>query len=241
MQALKETIKDLLGWMDHIECQGVSWHKSRHEALAVLDRIEQGQLGCHAAQSIAECDISRFTLPGKLLILDVETTGTDPKIYEICEFGAAVVTEHLVLLNDVHDIVRPVSGHRDPVAMRVHGISELLLCEARTLSSMLDKLDELILKHQPLILAGWGVAFDAEFLRSAYAKDGREYPLGYRTFDVKSAVLFELSRRGICPGWGGLNSCLKAMGMAFDGEQHTAMHDVTNTLRALRWCAGVSY
>ena len=239
MQTVGETIKDLVGWMDHVEGQGPDWRKSRDEALAVLDRIQQGQLGSHTAPLIAECDRNLFRLPGPILLVDFETTGLDPYLNDICEFCAAVVTEHLVFLEKENCVVRPVSGHRDPAAMKIHGLTEPMLSRGLDPSSMLDRIDALAKTSQtPLALASWGVDFDEAFLKAAYDKAERDYPLGYRKFDVRSAVVFHLSQKGIAPGWGGVASCMKALGMEFKGEQHTALNDVVNALAVLRRCAG---
>ena len=180
-----------------------------------------------------------FRLPGPLLVLDVETTGLDPAHYDICEIGAAVLTEHLEIIETFESLVQPQSSMRDPVAMGVHGIPEVLLQAAPSLKNVMLSFDRLVLKHHHLTLAGWGVSFDESFLKTAYARVGTEYPLSYRKFDIKSAVQFYLAMQGKNSGWHGLGPALKAVGLTFEGREHSATADVINTVRLLRRCAGV--
>jgi DNA polymerase III epsilon subunit-like protein len=175
-----------------------------------------------------------------LLVLDVETTGLDEAKYDICEIGVVVLTEHLSIVETFDSKVKPISGLRDPEAMRVNGLNEVLLAQAPSLRSVLESLDRIIIKNQPLTLAGWGVHFDARFLKAGYAKVESEYPLSYRLFDIKSAVIFYAASQGKNIGWHGVTAALKALDMEFEGREHSAIADAVNTVRLIRRCAGVA-
>jgi DNA polymerase III epsilon subunit-like protein len=181
-------------------------------------------------------------LPGPLLLVDFETTSVDAEVYDICEFGAAVVTEDLRLNLAHHGPVRPLSRMRDPKAMMVHRISEQVLMDAPPLSSMLEVLEGMVdtcVDTEKLVLAGWGVDFDERFLKAAYKKVGRPYPFGYRKFDIKPVAIFALACRGRANQWGHLDRCMRDLDLEFQGTPHNALDDVLNTLRILRRCAGV--
>ena len=171
-------------------------------------------------------------LPDKLLAIDIESTGSDFKIHDICQIGAVLLNKDLSEINRFRTYVKPLTEARDPEAMSIHKIDETLLGKSPELEDALILLEGFVggLKVSP---AAWGVTFDCIFLREQYAKIGRKYPFHYRCLDLKSIVIWELSKHGYSK-WSGVESCLKAMGLKFEGSQHDALDDILNVVRMLR-------
>ena len=76
----------------------------------------------------------------KLIILDLECTDSDLVKGDICEIGAWYMPNPLIYPKDnFHSLVAPLSTHRDPEAMAVHGVTEE---ELRRAPSCKDELIE---------------------------------------------------------------------------------------------------
>lgn len=177
-----------------------------------------------------------------LLVVDCETTGVDETRYEIIELGAILLDENLNELDGFVSYVRPETESRDPAAMKVNGIHEHVIASAPKLTDVFTALETMVYrsldKWGTPTLAGWGVGFDKKFLLSGYEKLSRKWPFGYWEFDIKSIAIWELGflgeelenyKRG-----NGVDTVLHALGMEFEGKQHSALDDVKNTVRILR-------
>src|SRR5258707_1055097 len=80
--------------------------------------------------SVTRIPVQPFTR--NLLVLDVETTGSDPLTHEIVEIGAVLLDRAtLAPVRNFDSLVRPNSlSQADPKAMEIHGLSFQLLSAA---------------------------------------------------------------------------------------------------------------
>ncbi|MFZ0772424.1 MAG: 3'-5' exonuclease [Candidatus Sulfotelmatobacter sp.] len=105
-----------------------------------------------------------------LLVLDVETTGSDPQLHEVVEIGAVLLdADSLEPLRQFQSLVRPEQfQNSDPRALRIHGLSPERLGTAPPAGEVISRfVDEFGLDF---IFCGWNIAFDTQFLRSLFRK-----------------------------------------------------------------------
>lgn len=176
-----------------------------------------------------------FTLPGHLLCIDVEATGTNMSKHNICQIGVALVDTKLNIVDKYSSIIKPFSSDRDPDAMRVHNISEEVLAQSRSFNEVMIELEsKLGVNPKRYTLAAWGTHFDIIFLREEYKKFNRVYPFSYRCFDLKSAAIWSASCLGMSVGFGGISKYCKKLGISFEGTKHDALADILNSIYILQ-------
>jgi len=105
-----------------------------------------------------------------LLVLDVETTGSDPQLHEVVEIGAVLLeADSLEPVQQFRSFVRPEQfQNADPRALSIHGLSAEKLKTAPSAQEVVSRfVDEFGLDY---IFCGWNIAFDTQFLRSLFRK-----------------------------------------------------------------------
>ncbi len=171
--------------------------------------------------------------PTNLICLDIETTDSDNKLGSIIQLSAIAVDKDFELIRarefDVY--VKPLDLYRNPKAMEVNQISEEILKNATPLVDALEMFESFC--DNDNVLASWGAYFDIPFLKTQYEKIHRKYPFHYRTFDLKSVAIWELAKRDT-PMTSGVSKFLKALDKKFEGTQHNALDDITNSIRILQ-------
>ena len=176
--------------------------------------------------------VMRFSKP--LLVIDVETTGCDETLHDVCEIGAVLLDMHLNELDSYKSYVKPFSGHRDSKAMNVHLIQEATLAVAPEFKEVVAHVGAMLFRDnvEMPILAGWGVDFDRRFLRAGFKKAGLSWPFGHRVFDVRTVLVWECACRGLkydTETGKGLQDGMDAVGLKFQGAAHGAYADAKNT------------
>jgi DNA polymerase III epsilon subunit-like protein len=108
-----------------------------------------------------------------LLVLDVETTGSNPVIHEIVDLGAVLLDRATLLpLKSFNSLVRPDSlADADLRAMTIHGLTPHELNSAPPADDVVLKLSEQF--GHDFTLCGWNICFDAQFLASLFRKVGK--------------------------------------------------------------------
>ncbi|HET6763798.1 MAG TPA: 3'-5' exonuclease, partial [Longimicrobiaceae bacterium] len=101
-----------------------------------------------------------------LLLLDVETTGLDPRTAEIIQLSACVLSRRDLSEVDVFSMrVRP-SHPISPQAQAIHGLSFEDLEDEPELQAVIGEFHRFAPQHA--ILCGHNVGFDIGFLKAAY-------------------------------------------------------------------------
>ncbi len=172
-----------------------------------------------------------------MLVFDLECTGTDPVRYDICQIGALLVCGRcLRAYMGYGAMVRPTNPDDvNESSMAVHGIPLETLMKAAPLETMLADLEAMCSPEPKNYLpASWG-SFDVNFLHASYAKTTRAYPFTRRSFDMKSAVIWEVARRkDLTATTGGVTKFSRLLGVPWEGKPHDALADAHQELRLLQ-------
>lgn len=172
-------------------------------------------------------------LPYKVIAIDLETNGLDPAVASILELGAVIVNEDLSIAREMRTYIKPLDDHWSDEAEKVNGITRDMLRDAPTLEEALKRFD--IWTAGERTLGAWGTYFDVQFLKAQYKKIDRQYPFDWRDFDLKTVAMWELGKRGLATTKG-VEACLKKLGLEFEGDAHSALDDIKNSVRILQHC-----
>ena len=171
--------------------------------------------------------------PYKFIAIDLETTDIDPEKGSICQIGAVYVDKELNIVKTFNEYVKPLDDHRNKKAMQVNKIEEKTLEEkGLNLHQALGAFE--FFCGDARQLAAWGAHFDLPFLKKQYEKINRKYWFSYRHFDIKSAAIWEMARRGT-PMVSGVARFCKANGLEFEGTAHDALSDIENSVKLLQY------
>lgn len=170
-------------------------------------------------------------LAKSLLLIDVETTGLNPREDCIVQISAGVLSRRdLTLEREFTSLVRPTA----PMSARaraVHGLSDEVLATAPGLDQVLEQFHAFAPAN--VILAGHNVGFDVGFLRAAYASLGKSFEFDYHLLDVWSIAFFVLGAQGVNLEAFNLNSLCSLFGVRRD-MNHDAAQDMRATAAILR-------
>lgn len=175
--------------------------------------------------------MNKARLPKDLLVLDVETTGTNPQTDQIIELAAV----HLAgrELREVQSFVsrirptRPISES----AQKVHGITSADLETAPDEQEAFDAFVEFA--PTEAILTGHNVGFDVSFLKGSYSRTGHPFDFDYHHLDVWSLAFFILGAVGVSLPKYNLDFLAGLYGIPRP-KDHDALSDVRATVEVLR-------
>ncbi len=134
-----------------------------------------------------------------MLVLDIETSGTDPQRHGILAIGAVDLTHPF---NTFYGECRLwEEAHIMEEALAVNGFSREALFDASKPSegSLLQAFFRWSETLADRTLAAHNVAFDAAFLQAACRRVGIAYPFAHRTIDVHSVVFTHMQLAGYKP------------------------------------------
>lgn len=179
--------------------------------------------------------VKKFRLDHDLIIIDVETTGTDPKTASVIQIGACKFSKEGKIHHSFSTYIKPYKTEWSLEAQKVHNITPEYLtnhgnCVRIALSDFHAWVESVSKKHY---LAQWSCGFDTEMLKSAYEYSGIKYPFHYRAYDIASIVKFYLSCNGINPE--NLVHCAKMLGIdTRNFKAHNAEDDARMTALCLQ-------
>ncbi len=177
-----------------------------------------------------------FKLPKSLIIIDVETTGTNPEKGSIIQLGAVIFSkEGYIKDGDFSAYIKPYTPEWTEGAYKVHKIEySYLQKNGSDLIEVLTRFENWVAGNQFRIdqlkweynLAQWSCGFDVSFLCNAYKKVNKEFPFYYRAFDIASIVRFELAKKGKLRMKSGENICANELGIKIETNKlHDALYD----------------
>lgn len=161
-----------------------------------------------------------------ILVVDVETTGLDPAKDTVVQIAACKLNGS-ARLDDPPFVtyVRPEIRISD-TAEAVHGLNLTDLGTAPSIAEAICAFNE----YAPpdAILCGHNIAFDAAFLKAAYASAGIRFPFDYHLLDVWSVSFFLLETQRIKLNPHNLTALCNLYGIP-RGHKHDALEDVRAT------------
>lgn len=135
-----------------------------------------------------------------MIVLDIESTGTNPQVHSILSIGALDFDEPT---NQFYDECRVWEGAKlEDEAFAIHGFTSR---EATDTSKKSET--ELVAaffawaidRPKERTLVAQNVWFDAGFLEAAARRGGIEYPFAKRVLDVHTLAWLHMSERGLTP------------------------------------------
>ena len=176
--------------------------------------------------------------PHNLICIDIESTDANKLLGSVIQIGAVIVNKDFEVdktRGEFNLYIQPLDSYRNPKAMAVNKIPEEYLTNAISLNDALEMFESFCDGDNRL--ASWGAYFDIPFMRAQYTKISREWPFGYRCFDLKSAAIWESAKHDK-PMTSGVMKFLKSIDKEFEGTPHDALSDIKNTVRILEYYKG---
>ena len=181
-----------------------------------------------------------------MIIIDVETTGLDPRVHGIASIGAVAWPGESTYYAEPR--VDLLSVKVEEEAMRINGFTVEQLADPKR-PAMADVLKEFLEWAQAtsddLVLAGWNAQFDVSFLREEFTRNGIGWPLGYRSVDLHSVAYFLMQAIDkFTPKHGGmstvgLNYTLRWADLPPEPEPHNALTGAQCNLAFWKHAMGV--
>ena len=134
-----------------------------------------------------------------MIVVDVETTGLDPKKHSIVSIGAVDFSKPE---NQFYQECRIWDGAKvSPEALEVNGFSEEEVRDPhkKTLEEVIKGFFKWVEKLPEKTIAGQDPSFDKGFLKASAERCGIEWTLGHRTVDLHSICYFHHLKKGINP------------------------------------------
>ncbi len=174
-----------------------------------------------------------------MIVLDIETTGTDPRLHSIVEVGAIDFDCPGNYFNSRCQIWE--GAETDFRALEINGLTlneiqdEKILTQVDLISGFITWIDQI----EDKTIAGQNVDFDIDFLNESAARCGLDFSLGKRKVDQHSVVYAHFLKRNIKPplkdGFSDLNSDLimDYVGLPPEPKPHRAINGARYEAEAL--------
>ena len=160
----------------------------------------------------------------KLIAVDVETSGLDPKESSLLSIGAVDIANPG---NTFYVECRAWEGaYISSTALKINGFTEEQIqsfdkSESEAIASFFDWLNQF--PEKPMMVAH-NASFDRDFIAEAAKRAELKTPFDFRTIDIHSITFMNmLCRRSTIPGRLGLNQCLEHFGLPKEPTPHNAL------------------
>ena len=174
-----------------------------------------------------------------MIILDIETTGTDPRRHAIVEVGAIDFDNPGNYFNERCSVWE--GAETDPVALKINGLTlneihdKTLFTQKELITAFMTWIE----KIEDKTIAGQNVDFDINFINESAARCGLNFSLGKRKVDQHSIVYAHFLKRKIQPplkdGYSDLNSdyIMNYVGLPPEPKPHRAINGARYEAEAL--------
>ena len=134
-----------------------------------------------------------------MIILDVETTGTNPEKHSLVSIGALDFAQPDIGFSEECRIWD--GAHIDEAALLINGFSRESLVDQhkKTEREVVVLFLEWLEQRDDMIILGQNVFFDVEFVKEASNRGGLANTLSRRIVDMHSVCFAHMIRRGITP------------------------------------------
>ena len=180
---------------------------------------------------------ARFFKEGNFVILDTETTGTDPYSAEICEVS--------ILDCDGTPIVDTLIKTSEPVpqgATRIHGITNEML-EAYEVPTFQDAFPSIRDAIQGKCVVIYNAGYDGPLLESVARRSGGLLLPTHEEFCLMLAYAEHYKAPGRYPGsyaWQSLTKACQQQHITLDADAHRALADALATYKLLQRLASLA-
>lgn len=156
-----------------------------------------------------------------LVVVDVETSGLDPKTFSIVSIGAVMIETGAEFYGECD--IWPGAGISDG-ALKVNGFTYADITGGSKKSEAdLVKIFLHWLPKNPIMIAH-NASFDRDFMIEACNRAGVKSPFSFRTIDIHSIMFMHLLRtKKTVPFKLSLNACLKGLGLPPEPNPHNAL------------------
>jgi DNA polymerase III epsilon subunit-like protein len=174
-----------------------------------------------------------------MIVLDIETTGLDPKSHSIVEVGAIDFDCPGNCFNERCQIWE--GAEIDFKALEINGLTpdeiqdKTILTQIDLISGFMIWMDHI----EDKTIAGQNVDFDIDFINESAARCGLDFNLGKRKVDQHSVVYAHFLKRNIKPpmkdGFSDLNSdfIMNYVGLSPEPKPHRAINGARYEAEAL--------
>lgn len=134
-----------------------------------------------------------------MIIVDVETTGTNPEIHSLVSIGAIDLSKPDIQFSDECRVWD--GAHIDDEALKVNGFSREQVSDPqkKTEKEMVELFLAWLEERGDMIILGQNVFFDVEFIKEGANRGGLANTLSRRIVDMHSICFAHMIRRGIVP------------------------------------------
>jgi len=166
-----------------------------------------------------------------MIVLDVESSGTEPTLHSIVSLGALDLDNPT---NQFYDECRIWDGaHVMNEALKVNGFTmeEITDSRKKTEAELIRSFLAWANGVEERTLAGQNVSFDRDFVKAAANRAHIDYDLAYRTIDTHTLAWMHMVKRGIEPPIDpvkqhsklNLDAVLNYTGIPSEPEPHNAL------------------
>ena len=161
-----------------------------------------------------------------MIVIDIETTGTNPNKHAILSIGAINFKKTKNQFYGECRISKDVSI--DNKALKINGFlkKDILSKQKQSLKSLLMEFSKWIDKQNTdNIMMGHNIHFDYEFLKVAYFKNKLTFPFTYRLVDLHSIAFYKSLKNNNLENidFLSLNKILQSISLPKDKTPHNAL------------------
>jgi DNA polymerase III epsilon subunit-like protein len=134
-----------------------------------------------------------------MIVVDVETTGTEPDKHSVLSIGAVDFGNPDA---QFYGECRIWDGaHVDPVALTINGMTEAQVRDPnkKTEGEIIKDFFTWVEDREEFTVAGQNPLFDLGFIKAGAYRNHINYTLAHRSIDQHSLVYFHMIRRGLTP------------------------------------------
>lgn len=162
----------------------------------------------------------------KIAIIDVETTGLDPRHHEIIEIGCVIFDSRTFAIEGYLEakIIPERIEDAHPEAMKVNGYNEDEWIDAYTLQHVMEQLSDLLHTTPEVTFCAHNMVFDWGFLEEAQRKTGITLPFGRHKLDLLTLAWSRVPHEKV-RSWS-LKTICTYLGIPPEPKMHRAMQGV---------------
>ena len=134
-----------------------------------------------------------------MIILDVETTGTNPLMHSLVSIGAVDFMQPQIQFYEECKIWD--GSHIEPGALQVNGysIDEIHDEKKQSETDLVNHFLQWIHNRDDMVIAGMNVSFDINFVEAAAQRAGESAELSHRSIDLHTITFTHMLSRGENP------------------------------------------